>query len=94
MSKADDLTRLRHILDSAKLALTLVAGATRETLNQDIKLVLAIVRLLEVIGEAANHVSVETQTQIPQIPQIPWRQLVGMRNRLIHAYFDVDLEVI
>ncbi|MGA1474122.1 MAG: DUF86 domain-containing protein [Prochlorothrix sp.] len=94
MSKADGLTRLRHILDSAKLALTFVAGATRETLNQDIKLVLAIVRLLEVIGEAANHVSVETQTQIPQIPQIPWRQLVGMRNRLIHAYFDVDLEVI
>jgi len=91
MSKIDDRTRLLHMLDSAKLALDLVRDEVRTSLDEDIKLVLAIARLLEIIGEAANHVSLETQGQLSKIP---WPQLVGMRNRLIHAYFDIDLDVV
>jgi len=46
---------------------------------------------LEILGEAAGKVSQKTQDQFPELP---WKQLIGMRNRLIHAYFDVDNEII
>jgi uncharacterized protein with HEPN domain len=52
---------------------------------------LALVRLIEIMGEAANHVSESCQAKYFQIP---WRQIIGMRNRMIHAYFDVDLDII
>ena len=48
-------------------------------------------RLLEILGEAATHVSEAVQTAHPQIP---WRQIAGTRNRLIHGYFNIDLDVI
>ena len=63
-------------------------GRSAET-YQDRKLVLSLVRLVEVIGEAAGQVSKEFQTAHPEIP---WPAIVGMRNRLIHAYFDIDLD--
>ena len=49
---------------------------------------LALVRLIEIIGEAANNISPYCQNSYPQIP---WREIIGMRNRIVHAYFDVDL---
>jgi uncharacterized protein with HEPN domain len=52
---------------------------------------LALVRLIEIIGEAANNISVEKQNQYSEIP---WRRMVGMRNRLSHAYFEVDLDIV
>jgi len=52
---------------------------------------LALVRLIEIMGEAANHVSESCQAKYFQIP---WRQIIGMINRMIHAYFDVDLDII
>jgi uncharacterized protein with HEPN domain len=52
---------------------------------------LALVRLIEIIGEAANYISESKQNQYPEIP---WRRMVGMRNRLSHAYFEVDLEIV
>lgn len=63
----------------------------RESLNTERMLTLSLVRLLEIIGEAASRVSKEKQERIPEIP---WRQMIGMRNRLIHAYFDIDLDFI
>jgi uncharacterized protein with HEPN domain len=91
MSKLDDLTRLKHIRDSAEEALSFVNNRTREDLDRDRMLSLALVRLIEIMGEAANHVSESCQAKYFQIP---WRQIVGMRNRIIHAYFDVDLDII
>jgi len=91
MSKVDDLTRLKHIRDSAEEALSFVNNRTREDLDRDRMLSLALVRLIEIMGEAANHVSESCQAKYFQIP---WRQIVGMRNRIIHAYFDVDLDII
>jgi uncharacterized protein with HEPN domain len=91
MSKIDDLTRLKHIRDSAAEALSFVNNRTREDLDHDRMLSLALVRLIEIMGEAANHVSESCQAKYFQIP---WRQIIGMRNRMIHAYFDVDLDII
>ena len=91
MSKIDDLTRLRHIRDSAQEALSFVKNRTREDLDNDRMLSLALVRLIEIIGEAANNVSESNQAKYAKIP---WRQIIGMRNRIIHAYFEVDLEIV
>lgn len=89
--KNDDLTRLKHIRDAARQALEFVSNSEREDLNNNKMLSLALVRLIEIMGEAARHISESCQNKYPQIP---WRQITGMRNRLIHAYFDVDLDII
>ena len=91
MSKADDLICVRHMLDAACKAIEFTAESDREDLNKDDKLALSVVRLLEIIGEAANNVSDEFQEEHHQIP---WRLIGATRNRLIHGYFDVDLEVV
>ena len=91
MSKHDDTVRLRHMLDAARKALVFVKGLTRTTLDNDEQLALALVRLLEVIGEAAKGVSEITRSQYPQIP---WKNIAGTRDRLIHGYFDVDLQIV
>ncbi len=68
-----------------------VDGKTRADLETNDQLALALVRALEVIGEAANHVSPQVRGTVPNIP---WRQIIGMRNRIIHAYYDVDLDIV
>jgi len=85
---ASDLARLRHMLDAAREAVAFGAGRKPEDLRRDRVLTLALVRCIEIIGEAATRVSPELRSKHPQIP---WADIVGMRNRLIHAYFDVDL---
>lgn len=87
----NDLVRVHHMLDATREALEFVAGKTREDLDADRVLSLACTRLLEVVGEAASQVSQEFRAQHPQVP---WAQIVSMRNRLIHAYFDVNLDVL
>jgi uncharacterized protein with HEPN domain len=91
MSPRDDLVRLRHMLDHAREAADLVRGRRRADLDSDRVLSLALVRLLEVIGEAANRVSEETRRQHPGIA---WPQIVSLRNRLIHGYDSVDLDIL
>lgn len=85
----DDLTRLRHMRDAVHEALTFVTGKTREDLARDRMLALALVRLIEVSGEAASRVSPATREASPSIP---WPAIVGMRNRLIHGYFEIDYD--
>ena len=84
-----DLVRLRHMLDAAREAVKFIAGKTAEDLKSDRVLSLALVKCIEIIGEAATKVTDETRVTYPQIP---WVDIVGMRHRLIHVYFDVDLE--
>lgn len=91
MSQHDDKLRLRHMLDHAQEAVDLAWGKRREDLDADRLLELALTRLLEIIGEAANLVSEETEDRYPQLP---WRQMVGLRNRLIHGYDEVDLDIL
>ena len=87
----NDLIRLRHMLAAARKARRFVQGRGRTDLESDEMLSLAIVRLLEIIGEAATHVSEPVQAALPSIP---WRQITGVRNRLIHGYFDVDHDIV
>ena len=86
-----DGVRLRHMCDAARLALKLSSGKRREDLETDPGLALSLIRCLEILGEAASRVSVETRTKLPEIP---FEKAVSMRNRLIHAYFDVDLDIV
>ncbi len=67
----------------------MASAASRGTLEQDRKLVLALIKCVEIVGEAASKVSGEFQAAHPEIP---WAMIVGMRNRLIHVYFDIDLD--
>src|SRR3990172_657730 len=86
-----DTVRLRHILDSAREAMAFVEGRSRSDLDADHMLSLALVRLLEVIGEAARGMSREFREAHPEVA---WSKMAGMRDRLIHGYFDVNLDVV
>jgi uncharacterized protein with HEPN domain len=86
----DDVVRLQHMLDAAREALGFSAGRGRADLDGDRMLTLALVKCIEIIGEAAANVSPGVRVSHPEIP---WREITSMRNRLIHAYFDVDLDV-
>ena len=90
MLKAD-YVRLRHMLDAANEALSFVAEKSRIELDMDRALALALVKSLEIIGEAASRISPDFRSQSPDLP---WTDLVAMRNRLIHAYFDVNLDIV
>jgi uncharacterized protein with HEPN domain len=87
----DDAVRTRHILDAAREAVGFVDGRTREDLDTDRMLSLSLVRLLEIIGEAARGVSAQFREAHPDLP---WKSMAGMRDRLIHGYFDVNLDVV
>lgn len=63
----------------------------QESLDTDRQLVWALVKVLEIIGEAAAHVTAETREQLPAIP---WDKVVGMRNRLVHVYFGIELNIV
>lgn len=91
MSQHDDTVPLRHMLDHAREAEEMSRGCSLEDLHARRQLNLALVRLVEIIGEAANRVSESTQTAHPDIP---WRQIIAMRNRVIHGYDSVDLKVL
>jgi uncharacterized protein with HEPN domain len=79
------------MLDHAREAVALVQGKRRVDLDSDRLLNLALVRLLEIIGEAANRIPEEEQARYPQIP---WPQIVSLRNRLIHGYDSVDFDIL
>ena len=87
--RKDDEIRLRHMMDAAKEALAFSRNRSRSDLDRDRMLEHSLVRCIEIIGEAASQVTKETQRQLPDIP---WPSMVAMRNRLIHAYFDIDLD--
>ena len=86
-----DIIRLRHMMDAAREALSFVAGRNSEDLGRDRMLVLALVKEIEIIGEAASRISDESRKALPRIP---WPKIIAMRNRLIHAYADVDLSIV
>ena len=90
MQKAD-FVRLSHMLDATKDAIAFVKNETRASLNTDRKLVLALMKSIEIIGEAVAKTSIELQESIQEIP---WPDIISMRNRLIHAYFDINLDIL
>jgi uncharacterized protein with HEPN domain len=89
--KDRDLMRLEHILKCCENIAIFVKGKRKSQLAKDVLLDSAVRHQLEILGEAANSISPKTQRELPNIP---WKQIVGLRNRLIHEYFDIDHEII
>lgn len=90
-SRENDRARLLHMLEAAQHASEFSAGLTRSTLEQNLLRQYALARAVEVVGEAASNVTDEFQMRHPQVP---WAKIKGMRNRLVHAYFDINLNVL
>jgi uncharacterized protein with HEPN domain len=81
------------MLDAARDAVSFAQNKTRVSLDTDRQLVLALVKSIEIIGEAATQTTREGHGELPEVP---WPNIIGigMRNRLIHAYFDIDLDIL
>lgn len=87
-----DKNRLHDMLDAARKARNFMKGKSRESLEANEALLgFAVVRAIEVVGEAASKITPETRAQLPQIE---WKNIVGMRNRVIHNYLEVDYDIV
>ena len=91
MTRHNPMVRVHHMLDHSREAVEMTRGRIRGDLDRDRLLNLALVRLVEVIGEAASRVPEEFRSRHPQVP---WRQTMGMRNRLIHGYDTVNFDIL
>jgi uncharacterized protein with HEPN domain len=91
MPRLDDDVRLRHLIDAATKAVAYAAPSSRAALDDDEVLRLALTKLVEIVGEAAKQVSDETRSAHPEVP---WSAAARMRDRLVHHYFDINLDVL
>jgi uncharacterized protein with HEPN domain len=89
--RPDDRVRIAHMIDAADAIGGFMAGRTRADLDSDRMLLFAVVRAIEIIGEAAARVTNETRQACSDIP---WNAIVSMRNRLIHGYFNIDVAIV
>jgi uncharacterized protein with HEPN domain len=87
----EDRTRSVHMIEAAEAARAFVSGRERADLDTDLMLLFAISKALEVFGEAAANVSVETRASSASVP---WAQIIGMRNRLIHACSSINRNIV
>ena len=91
MSPLDWASSVQDMLTFARKAVRFCEGKSREEFEQDEILQLAVVRIIELIGEAASRVPADVRGQYPSVP---WSDIVGTRNRLIHGYDRVDLRIV
>lgn len=91
MSLHDPDIALRQMLDHSREAVILSTDKSAQELIENRVLGLAIVRLMEIVGEAANRVPNEERAKHPEIP---WSQIISLRNRLIHGYDAIDYEIL
>jgi len=87
----NDAIRLQHMLDAAHEAIGFASGRTRSDLDDNRMLVLSLVKSIEIIGEAAFRISPATRAQLQDVP---WDAIIAMRHRLVHAYFDINLDIL
>lgn len=86
-----DVCHVADMVGSARLVRAYLEGATRDDFMRNVQLQDSVVRRLEIIGEAAGRVSM---TFRDRHPTIPWGRMIGMRNRMIHVYDAVDLDIV
>lgn len=91
MSKRQIIDYLHDILDAMNAAESFIEGITFEDFQNDQKTIFAVTRALEIIGEAAKSIP---KTIREQYPQMPWKNITGMRDKLIHHYFGVNAQVL
>ena len=89
--RPNDRIRLRHMLDAARAACHFIQGRSRDDLDHDLQLVWALVKAIEIIGEAAYRMDPAARAEVTDIP---WEDIIGMRHRLVHAYFDINLDIL
>lgn len=89
--RKDDLVYLRHILDSIEKIQLYLQGVSKEDFDKNSMLQDAVIRQIEIIGEAARNVSEELKGKNPEVP---WLMMTGMRNKLIHEYFAVNTSIV
>jgi uncharacterized protein with HEPN domain len=87
----DDAIRIRHMVEAAETAQRFVAGRRRADLDNDTMLLFAMVQAIQIIGEAASRILAEVRAATPSVP---WARIIGMRHRLVHAYDEIDHEVV
>ena len=86
-----DAIRLRHMLDAAREAMSFARGRVRDDLETDRQLRLSLVKETETVGEAASQATHPTRQEPTGIP---WNSIIAMRNRLVHAYFSINLDIL
>jgi uncharacterized protein with HEPN domain len=91
MKRTNELVFIEHIRDAVNNILEFTEGCAEEDFKNDKKTFSAVVRMLEIIGEATSKL---TQEFKDQYPDIPWQDMKDMRNKLIHEYFTVDAEIV
>jgi len=89
--RPDDRVRLLHIRDALLTVARFVAGRSRANLDTDDMLAFALMHAIQIVGEAASRISDETRARDGRIP---WDVIVGMRHRLVHAYVDIDKDIL
>ena len=87
----EDRIRWQHMIEAAEDAINFFSGRQRTDLHRDRMLLFAVVRAIEIIGEAANKITPQTRAAYSEIP---WPAIIGMRNRLVHAYFEIDTDIV
>jgi uncharacterized protein with HEPN domain len=87
----EDDARLRHLIEAAEKAVAYAAERDRKALDEDELLRLGLTKLVEIVGEAAKHVSDSLKAKHPDVP---WSEAARMRDRLIHHYFDINRDVL
>jgi uncharacterized protein with HEPN domain len=87
----DDLFYVRHIVDAASKAESYCSGLSKREFASNQLVQDAVIRQLEIAGEAAKHVSADF---CRKHPEVPWKEMAGMRDKLIHDYFGVDIEAV
>lgn len=87
----NDRVRLRHMIDACREAISFVQNRQQIDLSMDRMLLMALVKEIEIIGEAATQVSILCRKSLADIP---WEDITGMRHRLVHAYFDIDATIV
>jgi uncharacterized protein with HEPN domain len=89
--RPDDRIRLRHLTEAASKAVAYSTGKQRADLDSDELLRLALTKLVEIVGEAAKHISPELRATAPDVQ---WAAVARMRDRLVHHYFDINLDIL
>ncbi|MBI3362679.1 MAG: DUF86 domain-containing protein [Chloroflexi bacterium] len=91
MPEHDDSVRLRDMLDHAREAVALAVSKSRADLDANRLLELSLLHLITIVGEAASRIPRDVQSQHDQVP---WDQIVGMRNRIVHGYASINLDIL